>query len=162
MSKDNSYVADVKGKQVTFRHIGAFSMPDFRAVTSVSVIPFTESGNIVAVRLRHRGIDLPGGHVEPGEQTPQETMDREVMEEACMTVRDAVLTEVIESDFFEHASYMLLYGAYVDALSEFIPSDEASERIELSREDFIRQYEAGSKRLMAFAIENAWRQLSHS
>ena len=114
----------------------------------------------MAVRLRHRGIDLPGGHVEPGEQTPEETMNREVKEEACMTIRSAVLTEVIESDYFKHPSYMLLYSAYVDELSVFVPSDEASERIEVTREDFIKQYEAGDKKLIAIAIEDAWRQLS--
>lgn len=160
MLNDNSYIALVKGKQVTFIHQGASATPDFKYVTSVSVIPFTESGDIIAVRLRHRGIDLPGGHVEPGEQTPEETMNREVMEEACMTIRNAVLAEVVESDYFEHPSYMLLYGAYIDELFDFIPSEEASERVELTREDFIKQYEAGSKKLMAIAVENAWRQLS--
>lgn len=162
MNKDNSYVALVKGRRVTFMHQGARTMPDFKHVTSVSTIPFTETGNIMAVRLRHRGIDLPGGHVEPGEQTPEETMSREVMEEACMTIRNAILAEVIESDYFEHPSYMLLYGAYVDELFDFVASDEASERIEITREDFIEQYEAGNKKLIAIAIENAWRQLSKS
>lgn len=99
MQKDNSYVAIVKGKQVTFTHQGLRTVPNFKSVTSVSVMSFTKSGNIVAVRLRHRGIDLPGGHVEPGERAPEETMNREVMEEACMTIRDAVLTEVIASDY---------------------------------------------------------------
>jgi 8-oxo-dGTP diphosphatase len=160
MLSDNSYITLVKGRQVTFVHQGSSVMPDFKYVTSVSAIPFTESGNIIAVHLRHRGIDLPGGHVEPGELTPGETMNREVMEEACMTIRDAVLTEVIESDYFKHPSYMLLYGAYVDELFDFVPSEEADERVELTRKDFIRQYEAGSKKLMAIAVENAWRELS--
>ncbi len=126
----------------------------------MAVIPFTNEGNIIAVRLRHRGIDLPGGHVEPGETTPEETMNREVMEEACMTIRDTVLVEVIESDFFERPSYMLIYGAYVDKLLPFIPSDEASQRVELTRSEFIDQYEAGNKRLMGVAVENAWHCVS--
>ena len=155
----NSYVSVVKGKQVRFTHKGADVLPPFRQVTSVAVVPFTEDGAIVAVRLRRRGIDLPGGHVEAGEQTPQQTMDREVLEEACMTVRDAALAEVVESDYFAQPTYMLLYGAYVDKLFAFTPSDEASERVELPREAFIAQYKAGDKELMAAAIDSAWRQL---
>lgn len=160
MSRDNSYIATVKDKRVTFRHKGAATTPAFKDVTSVSVIPFTASGDIVAVRLRHRGVDLPGGHVESDDRNPQETMNREVMEEAWMTVRDAILVEVIESDYFEQPSYMLLYGAYVDELFDFVPSDEASERVEVSRDDFIERYEAGNKNLMKLAVENAWQQLS--
>ena len=157
---DNSYTATVKGKPVTFTHRGASVMPDFKHVTSVSVIPFTTEGNIVAVRLRHRGLDLPGGHVEPGESTPEETLNREVREEACMTVRTPVLTEVVESDYFEQPSYMLLYAAFVDKLHEFEPSDEAAERVEVSPEEFIRQYAAGNKQLMAATIEAGWQLLN--
>lgn len=137
-------------------------MPDFKDVTSVSAIPFTSDGDIMAVRLRHRGIDLPGGHVEAAETTPEETMNREVMEEACMTIKNPVLAEVIESDFFDHPSYMLLYGAYVDELYEFVPSTEASERVVLSQVSFLEQYEAGDKELMRVAIETAWQQLRSS
>lgn len=160
MDKNNSYFAVVKGKQVVFTHKGVTALPPFKDVTSVSVIPFTASGNIIAVRLRHRGVDLPGGHVEPYEHTPEETMNREVMEEACMTIKDAILVEVIASDYFEHPSYMLLYGAYIDELFDFVPSEEASERIEITQDDFIDQYHAGDRRLMSIAIRNAWRQLS--
>lgn len=156
----SSYVTSVKGKPVRFTHLGAAALPPFEQVTSVAVVPFTKAGTIMAVRLRHRGVDLPGGHVEPGELTPEETLNREVMEEACMTVRDPILTEVIESDYFEHPTYMLIYGAYVDRLLPFTPSDEASERVELTREAFIAQYEAGNTELMARAVESAWRQLN--
>ena len=157
---DNSYVTSVKGKQVRFTHKDAVVLPPFQQVTSVAVVPFTKEGAIVAVRLRRRGIDLPGGHVEPGELTPEETLNREVMEEACMTVREPVLTEVIESDYFEQPTYMLIYGAYIDRLLPFTPSEEASERVEATREAFIAQYEAGSKELMALTVERAWRLLN--
>jgi 8-oxo-dGTP pyrophosphatase MutT (NUDIX family) len=123
-TKEQSYVALIKGKQVTFKHTGASVMPPFKNVTSVSVIPFMQDGQIVAVRLRHRGIDIPGGHVEPGETTPEQTMNREVMEEACMTVKNPILAEVIESDYFEHPSFMLLYGAFVDELHNFTTTEE--------------------------------------
>lgn len=161
ISKDNSYVALIKGKQVTFKHTGASVMPAFKDVTSVSVIPFTKDGQIVAVRLRHRGIDIPGGHVEPDETTPEQTMEREVMEEACITIHRPMLVEVIESDYFDHPSYMLLYAAFVDELHEFTsPEEEMSDGREIvDQEEFIKQYEAGDKGLMRLAIKNAWQQL---
>jgi 8-oxo-dGTP diphosphatase len=150
----------IKGKETTFTHLGPDDIPDFNDVTSVSVIPFNQDGNIVAVRLRHRGIDFPGGHVEPGESSPREAMNREVMEEACMTIRRPVLIEVIKSDHFATPTYMLLYAAIVDELRPFVPSAEASERITLGRNEFIEQYEAGNKSLMSAAIGAGWKKLS--
>jgi len=50
------------GQVVNFVLRGRGFMPPFDAVTSVSVVPFTEDGRIVSVML-DRGIDLPGGHV---------------------------------------------------------------------------------------------------
>lgn len=160
MTENNSYTTLVKGKQVTFTHIGT-KLPDFRHVTSVSVIPFTKDGDIIAVRLRHRGLDLPGGHVEPDETAPEQTMNREAMEEACITLKNPVLAEVVESDYFDHPSYMLLYGAFVDELHPFnTPDDEPSDGREIvSQGEFIRQYEAGSKELMAQAIQASWQKL---
>ncbi len=83
----NSYVAFVKSKQVTFKHLGQDHTPPFESMTSVSVVPFLKNGDIVAVRLRHRGLDIPGGHVEPDEKNPIETMNREALEEACIGSR---------------------------------------------------------------------------
>lgn len=147
MDIPNSYKQEVKGKTVTFKHLGAKTVP-FKQVTSVSVIPFNKNGELIVVNLRHRGLDLPGGHVEPGEKTPEETARREVMEEACMTVRDLVLVETIQSDLFDTPSCMLLYAAYVDDLQKFVPSREASERQTVTPDTFIKRYEAGNKVLM--------------
>lgn len=161
MIQDKSYTAFVRGKQVVFTHLGTAEVPNFKHVTSVSVIPFTKDGEIVAVRLRHRGLDIPGGHVEPHETTPEQTMNREVMEEACMTIKSPLLIEAIESDYFDHPSYMLLYGAFVDELHPFATSeDEMSDGREIvSQEEFIQQYEAGSKELMGHAMQTAWQRL---
>lgn len=158
----NSYTQDVKGKNVTFKHLGVVDIP-FEHVTSVSAAPFTENGELVVVNLRHRGLDLPGGHVEPGEKTPEETLNREVMEEACMTIRSPILADVIETDYFDdHPSYILLYGTYVDELQEFTPNRESSERVTISPSAFINQYEAGNKTLMKLAIARAWELVEQS
>ncbi len=161
MTEANSYTTLVKGKQVIFKHIGITKLPPFKHVTSVSVIPFTDNGDIVAVRLRHRGLDLPGGHVEPGETTPEQTINREAMEEACITIKKLTLVDVIESDYFTHPSYMLLYGAFVDTLHPFVtPDDEMSDGREVvSPDEFIRQYKAGNKELMGRTLQTAWQKL---
>lgn len=163
MKINDTYTKLIKGKQVTFRYNGSARLPLFSLVTSVSVIPFTKDGNIVAVRLRHRGLDLPGGHVESLETTPEQTMRREVMEEACMTIKNPILAEVIESDYFDRASYMLIYGAFADELFPFdTPNHEMSDKREIvNQDDFIRQYEAGDKELMRHVIQSAWQKLSN-
>lgn len=158
----NSYTQRIKGKNVTFVSMGPDVTPPFEQVTAVAAIPFTADGKLVVVNLRHRGLDLPGGHVEPDEATPLQTMNREVMEEACMTVRNPVLAEVIRTDFFDdRQSYILVYGAYVDELHEFIPSEEVSERVMIEPDEFIERYEAGDKRLAKQAIARAWDLLAH-
>jgi 8-oxo-dGTP diphosphatase len=98
--KKNSYVLEINGKQTTFTHKGISAMPLFKQVTSVMVVPFTKEGLIVAVRLRNRGLDIPGGHVEKHERSPEETLRREIMEEACMTIFEPQMTEIIETDYF--------------------------------------------------------------
>lgn len=136
-------------------------MPPFKDVTSVSAIPFTEDGKLVVVNLRHRGLDLPGGHVEQGELSPLDTVTREVMEEACMTVKNLTLAEVIVSDYYpDRPTYMLLYAAFVNELLEFAPNDEASERVVINQKDFISRYQAGNKDLMQEAVYRAWALLT--
>jgi len=156
----NVYQTQVKDKLVTFTHIGNKKLPEFSQVTSVSAIPFTKEGKIVAVKLRHRGLDLPGGHVEAYESTPEQTMHREVMEEACMTVKNGVLVDVVESDYFDdRKSYMLLYAVYVDEFKEFIPNEESSERLLVSTDEFIDQHTAWDKALIKDAITRGWKLL---
>ena len=156
----NSYTLKVNGKLTKFVHKGTNFIPPFKRVTSVSVIPFTKEGLVVAVRLKNRGLDIPGGHVEKNEKTPEETLYREVMEEAHMLISKPSLVEVIETDYFgqkpEEASYMLIYTAFVDKLLEYKTTDKMSyERIIISKEDFLNQYAAGDKELMEKTIDNA-------
>ncbi len=73
-----------------------------------------------------------------------------------------MLIEVIETDFFDHPSYLLIYAAFVDELLEFdTPSSEMSdERVIIPQEAFIQQYEAGNKRLMSMTIKRGWARLN--
>ncbi len=160
MSDEDSYDMDINGKSTRFKHLGDKVLPEFKNVTSVSVIPFNDKGELVAIRLRHRGLDIPGGHVEEGESSPLETLEREVMEEACMTVEDPVLVDVIETDYFDEPSYMLIYGAFVKKLLPFKPSREASERVTIPITNFLEEYVAADKKLMHLAIKRAQEKLN--
>ncbi len=164
MSAD-SYNIVINGRDVTFLRDGTDNVPPFSKVTSVSVIPVTESGEIVAVRLKNRGLDIPGGHVEKHEKAPEETLHRELMEEANITVKDLRLIEVIRSNYFgdkpEDASFMLIYVAKVDEIHDFTLSDEMSyERVITTPEKFMQDYEAGDKEFMNEILKNAINELS--
>ncbi len=50
------------GQKVTFVSLRAAFSPPFEQVTSVSVVPVTSDGRLVATVL-DRGVDVPGGHV---------------------------------------------------------------------------------------------------
>ena len=161
----SSYNIVINGRDVTFSKDGTDNVPDFSKVTSVSVVPITESGEIVAVRLKNRGLDIPGGHVEKHEKTPEETLHRELMEEANVTVKDLRLVEVIRSNYFgdnpDDTSFMLIYVAKVDEINDFTLSDEMSyERVITSPEMFMQDYEAGDKEFMNEILQNAINELS--
>lgn len=164
MSAD-CYDIVINGRNVTFSKVGIQKIPDFSKITSVSVIPITETGEIVAVRLKNRGLDIPGGHVEKYEKTPDETLHRELMEEANVTVKDIKLVEVIRSNYFgnddKDSSYMLIYVAKVDEILDFTLSDEMSyERAIISADEFIRDYKAGDQEFMNDIIQHAFKILS--
>jgi 8-oxo-dGTP diphosphatase len=154
----NSYKVLIDNKLTTFTYKGTDVTPAFEQVAAVFAVPFTKEGKIIAVNLFSRGYDLPGGHVDEGEKSPEETLRREVMEEASITIRGLVLSEVIESDYYDdRVSYLLLYAAFVDEMKDFVANSESSERIEVSVDEFIARYTVGDKELTRIAIEHAWK-----
>lgn len=155
-----TFKIDVKGKYYNLRLLGTDKIPDFAKITSVSAVIFDEADSILAVRLKNRGIDIPGGHTEPGDANAEETLRREVLEEASATIKGLTLIEVIESDYFgsnpDKASYMLIYAARVDQLLPYDESDNmASERVALTSDLFLAQYSAGDTELMEELVKKA-------
>jgi hypothetical protein len=154
-----SFKQIVVEKEVTFTYLGTKNVPKFNKVSSVLAIPFTDDGRIVVVRLKHRGIDLPGGHVEKYETKPEETLTREVLEEACMTMKDLVLVEVISSDIYgedDKLTYLLIYAGMVDKMYEFSADDEYSTGREIMLvEQFVKEYRGGGNVFMAQMINSA-------
>jgi len=153
------------GRVVNFAPREKGFMPSFDAVTSVSVVPFTDDGRLVAVLL-DRGIDLPGGHVQEGERTVEELARREAYEEVRIALRNIQVATVIQSDYYGSApkdlTYMVQVTAFVDHLHPFTPTEESSGRVVVDVDLFLDRYTAGDKGLMRHIIDAAREVLSIS
>jgi 8-oxo-dGTP pyrophosphatase MutT (NUDIX family) len=118
------YVEDVKGKAVQFCLQKEVAMvPDFTQITSVAVIPFVDNGEIMVTRLK-RGVDIPGGHVEPADADIAATASREAAEEAAIELaRPLYVVGVISSDYKgpgpDDVTYMLITTCRVSKINEF-------------------------------------------
>ncbi|MEH2234939.1 NUDIX hydrolase [Nostoc sp.] len=158
------------GQKVNFVDIGSSFLPAFEKITSVLVVPFTKDGLIVCALLA-RGIDLPGGHVQIGEFTCEETARREVMEEVRVTLGELKLVKVIQSDYYgsqpEQLTYLVVMTGFVE---EIIPNDvydglslrthESMGRSIIDIDEFVSQYKAGDKNNMRRIVLDAKRMLS--
>ena len=149
----------IKGKRVTFTLLDPASvLPPLKKVTSVAVVPFDQHGNIVAALL-DRGPDLPGGHMQVGEQSFAETARREAREEAFVTLAKLDIACVIQSDHYgdtaDKLTYMIIMTGMVDKFEAEKPDHETAGRKIMSPEDFIRDYTAGDKSLMRDIVTRA-------
>ncbi len=112
------------------------TLPPRHLITSALVLAFYE-GDFLMTKLHQRGWDIPGGHIEPGE-TPEETMRREVMEEAAVELgavqllgyqRIRLLGEVPVDYRYPHPeSYQIFYIGHVATILPFVPTPEAVDR----------------------------------
>jgi 8-oxo-dGTP pyrophosphatase MutT (NUDIX family) len=65
------------------------ALPPRELVTAAFALAF-DGDRFLMTRLTHRGWDIPGGHLEPGE-TPLEAALRETYEETCATLGELML-----------------------------------------------------------------------
>jgi 8-oxo-dGTP pyrophosphatase MutT (NUDIX family) len=69
-------------------------VPDITKVVSVFGFFFDPQGKLLTI-VNQRGIDIPGGHVEPEDQNVFDTIKREAMEEAGAVVSQLQLLKTI-------------------------------------------------------------------
>jgi 8-oxo-dGTP pyrophosphatase MutT (NUDIX family) len=144
MNKEKVFTFIYRGVAHDAYSIGDSFLPDLKDIISVHALPLTDDNKIVVVNVRSRGIDMMGGHVEPNETSALETLNREVDEEAQLTIKDCVLVDVLEirSELIKEndRKYIVLYTAHIDKINEFIANDEISERLTLSIDIFAEKY----------------------
>lgn len=121
------------------------AMPPFERITSVSVVPFDDEGNILTVVLAHRGFDIPGGHKEPSDACVEDVARRETAEEACVTLADDLETAaVIRSSMLVGGlpSYMVVLTASVAKFLplDFGPGEKSVGRRAVAPEDLIASF----------------------
>jgi 8-oxo-dGTP diphosphatase len=154
------YVEDVKGKAVQFCLQKEVAMvPDFTQITSVAVIPFVDNGEIMVTRLK-RGVDIPGGHVEPADADIAATASREAAEEAAIELaRPLYVVGVISSDYKgpgpDDVTYMLITTCRVSKINEFTAEFESLGREQTTLDTFLKQYVAGAHNVMSELIRRA-------
>lgn len=135
----NPFSFNYFGSTITAQSLGTGRIPDDTQVLTACCVSVLDDGHIVAVNVTGRGVDIPGGHVDPGE-TPIQAMHRELFEEARITVDTPILIDTVlftsddEKLGLTEKPYMLMYAANVLKVETFTPNDEIEERLFLSPE----------------------------
>jgi 8-oxo-dGTP pyrophosphatase MutT (NUDIX family) len=113
------------------------SRPPLELTTQALGICFTAGGEIILVTLDHERWTLPGGTIEQSE-TLEQTLTREVWEEASARVRDCAyigcqLVEELDGQLASY--YQTRFWARV-ALEPFVPEDDVTARRLVAPEAF--------------------------
>lgn len=94
--------------------------------TQVSGYIFDEHNKLLIVKNGNTWT-IPGGHPEVNE-TPQETLERELMEEACVTIKDVKYLGAVEVVENGETYYQLRHVARLSEILPFETEWETSER----------------------------------
>ena len=157
----NSFSFNYFGSVITAMPMGVGAIPADNLVITSACVPLTDNNKLIAVNIIGRGVDIPGGHIDPGE-TSIEAMHRESYEEAFIKVGNPVLIDVLKVTSpdkklgLDNKPYMLIYAARVLEVRDFVINDEVSERLVLSQEEFVSSYFADhdyAHRMVSSAIQ---------
>lgn len=112
------------------------NLPPRELVTAAFALAF-EGDRFLMTRLTHRGWDIPGGHLEPGEM-PLEAALRETYEETCATLGEVkllgyqrILIRAPRPDGYPYphpVAYQVFYWGRVAKLDPFQETDEVMAR----------------------------------
>ena len=115
---------EILSKDLKLRWIENFERTNER-YTQVSGYVFDNENRLLIVKSE--AWTIPGGHPEQGE-TPLETLTREIMEEACVTVKNARYLGAVEVVEKGEIYYQLRYIAKINEILPFKKEWEISER----------------------------------
>ena len=129
-------------------------------IRQVSAFIFDANGRLLLVKNQH-GYGLAGGKPEAGE-TPEQTLQREVHEEACLTYQTPHFLGAVEIfDFVENCLYhQLRYAALLDRLLPFKPSAEIVERVFVTEVDIFSHISWPQRRIFMASLQAAKHALS--
>ena len=123
--RDESKSYEILSSNCKIRWVEDFEINNEK-YTQVSGYVYNEKNELLIVKNGNTWT-IPGGHPETKE-TPIETLNREVMEEACVTIKDIKYmgaVEVVEND---NKYYQLRYIAKIDKILPFKEEWETNER----------------------------------
>lgn len=112
----------------------------------VGFVALLEQPDKFVIIKNKRGWDIPGGHIESGEE-PYEAFRRELLEESGCELLQAQPTAVLVSNK-KPGTGILVYKASCAALGDFTPTDEISEVRVVTRDELLDMY-FGDKELMS-------------
>ncbi len=125
------------------RTVLSAQLPPGELIATALVLAF-DRDCFLQTHLAARGWDIVGGHIEPGE-SPEEAARREAYEEAGARLRELhvlgyqrlrLLGPRPASYRYSYPdSYQVFYWAQIEALDEFIPTEEARERALFAPDD---------------------------
>jgi ADP-ribose pyrophosphatase YjhB (NUDIX family) len=125
-------------------------LPVREEISAVFLLAFQQGESVLSVR-NERGWDIPGGHLEEGEDL-MNGLRREVQEEAGATFEEATPFAVLRTPGAQRV--MLFFATERCSLQEFTPHADALERALLSPGDLIDRY-YGDKALLRSLITTA-------
>ncbi|WP_102128055.1 NUDIX hydrolase [Deinococcus planocerae] len=126
-----------EGRPVRLTWLPGYRPRSHETVTQVSGLCFTAGGQIVLVSRDGRAWSLPGGKPEDGEPW-EETLRREVAEEACAEVLDCRFLGAQRVEGLTPQPYSQLRFRARVGLHPFTPTMETQHRTMVSTEEYAR------------------------
>ena len=111
------------------------TLPDRALITTTHILCFSAL-DMLMVKHEERGWDVPGGHLEPGEDVKM-ALDRELLEEGSATAKNVELFTILKlnvpnapKDYkYPHpVAYICCFIGQVAELMEFTPKFETLDR----------------------------------
>lgn len=136
------------GRDINTLWTSGTDLPRTQQVRQVSGVCLTANGKLVLVSEAGTNWNLPGGHPESGE-APEETLARELLEEACAEVSACRLMGWQRIDDPREPAYLHLRSVARVRLQTFNPGHEIRHRRLVSPQEFLSALSWGRSSIAA-------------